>query len=97
MEVDLNVLERVAAKAVREARYSDALRVYFFMSDGDQSLDADYLGEKIGQCYEAQGDIPAVRYWYRRAVEENPEVRLASVAALSRLGEESYGELVKLG
>jgi hypothetical protein len=54
------------------------------------------LGEKIGECYESLGDIPAARYWYRRAVEENPQVRLTSVAARSRLGEENFDELVKL-
>jgi tetratricopeptide (TPR) repeat protein len=97
MALDFNVLGRIAEKAMREGRHSDALRIYLFMSDGDPSLDAGYLGEKIGECYEAEGDIPAARYWYGRAVEENPEVRQASVAAKLRLGQESYEELVSLG
>ncbi|WP_428530520.1 hypothetical protein [Rhodopila sp.] len=95
--VDFNALERVAAKAIHEQRFKDALRVYLFMSDGDPSRDAGYLAEHIGPCYETLNDIPAARFWYRRAVEENPEVRLESVAAVKRLGHERYDDLVSPG
>lgn len=97
MEMDFNVLERVAAKAVQEQRYSDAIRIYLFMGDGDPSLDAGYLAERIGHCYEALNDLPAARFWYGRAVEENPHVCLEAVAARERLGPERYEDLVKLG
>ena len=44
------------------------------MADGDKSLDGGYLGERIGYCYEMMGDLHAAKYWYGRAVEENPEI-----------------------
>jgi tetratricopeptide (TPR) repeat protein len=97
MQLDFNALERLASAAMKDGRYTHALRVYFFMSDGDPSLDAGYLGERIAQCYEAMNDIPAARYWYGRAVEENPRVRLDSVAARKRLGKENYNDLLALG
>jgi tetratricopeptide (TPR) repeat protein len=93
---DLNALELVASKAFKDGRYKDALRVYLFMSDGDPSLDAGYLAERVAECCEALGDIPAARFWYGRAIEENPEVNLKSQAARERLGEDSYDELLKL-
>lgn len=47
--------------------------IYLFMgADGDQSLDAGYLGERLGECYENLGDLHAAKYWYGRAVEESP-------------------------
>jgi len=42
------------------------------MADGDRSLDGGYLAMRIGECHEAQGELHAARYWYGRAVEENP-------------------------
>jgi hypothetical protein len=48
-------------------------------------LDAGYLAEVIGECYEALGDLHAAKYWYGRAVEENPSVRMSSVNARDRL------------
>ncbi len=94
--LDFNLLEQAAAKAIDEMRFKDALRIYFFMSDGDASLDGGYLGEVIGQCYEALDDVPAARFWYGRAIEENPEVCLKSREARTRLGRESYDDLLKL-
>ena len=64
------------------------------MADGDPSLDAGYLGEKIAECYEALGDPYSARYWYGRAVEENPEVRIKSVAARERLSGFGIEELL---
>ena len=94
--LDFNALETVAAKAIHEQRFKDAIRVFLFMSDGDPSLDAGYLAERIGHCYEALNDIPAARFWYGRAVEENPEVRIESVSARERLGPERYEDLLRL-
>jgi hypothetical protein len=64
------------------------------MSDGDTALDAGYLGQKIGQCHEALGDLHAAKYWYGRAVEENPGVRLFSEAARKRLESVTIDALV---
>jgi tetratricopeptide (TPR) repeat protein len=85
MPHDLNVLQRRAEELVKAGRPEAALRLYFFMADGDPSLDGGYLGEKIAECYESMGLLYAAKYWYGRAVEENPQVRLASAAAKKRL------------
>jgi hypothetical protein len=68
-----------------QQRFRDALNIYLHMADGDSSLDAGYLGERIAECYEALGDLHSAKYWYGRAVEENPEVRLAATEARKRL------------
>jgi tetratricopeptide (TPR) repeat protein len=82
---DFNILEKRAFDLVKEGRPQDAIRIYFQMADGDPSLDAGSLGKKIGQCYESMGQLYAAKYWYGRAVEENPEVHLSSAAARERL------------
>jgi tetratricopeptide (TPR) repeat protein len=74
---------------VASGKVADAIKIYLFMADGDQSLDAGYLGERLGECYEKIGDLHAAKYWYGRAVEENPDVRLISLAAHKRLHEVS--------
>ncbi|MBW0005449.1 MAG: hypothetical protein JO216_18400 [Hyphomicrobiales bacterium] len=74
MWYDFNVLERRAQELIDSNRPSDAIKIYMFMGDGDQSLDGGYLGMRIGECYEKMGDLHAARYWYGRAVEENPSI-----------------------
>ena len=86
---DFNYLERQAKDLIASGKAADAIKIYLFMADGDQSLDAGYLGERLGECYEKIGDLHAAKYWYGRAVEENPDVRLTSVAARQRLHEVS--------
>ncbi len=83
---DFNTLEQRAHELICNEKYEDALRIYFYMADGDPSLDAGYLGEKIAICYEKLGEVYAAKYWYGRAAEENPEVRLSAAAAYERLG-----------
>ena len=85
MRWDFNVLEKRAYELVKEGRPQDALRIYFEMADGDQALDGGCLGESIGQCYESMGQLYAAKYWYGRAVEENPKVHLDCAAARERL------------
>jgi tetratricopeptide (TPR) repeat protein len=71
---DFNELEN-RARAFKEAgRFRDAMAIYFFMGDGDPSLDAGYLAARIGECHEALGDRHAARWWYGRALEENPHI-----------------------
>lgn len=86
MKYDFNVLERRAASLLEDGRPQDAIKIYFFMSDGDQSLDGGHLGLRIGLCYERMGDLHAAKYWYGRAVEENPEIPVY-VDARKRLAE----------
>jgi tetratricopeptide (TPR) repeat protein len=82
------------AREFREAgSHREALNIYLFLADGDQSLDGGFLGERIGECYEALGDLYSAKYWYGRAVEENPEVRVKSVEARARLSEIMIEEL----
>jgi hypothetical protein len=93
MSYDFNKLEMAAASATDEGRLRDALRIYLFMADGDPSLDGGYLGGRIAECYERLGELDAARYWYGRAVEENPVVRTKEVAARERLGGISIEDL----
>jgi len=86
---DFNHLDRIAKDLIATGKAADAIKIYLFMADGDQSLDAGYLGERLGECYEKIGDLHAAKYWYGRAVEENPDVRLISVAAHKSLHEVS--------
>lgn len=95
MRYDFNVLERRASELIREGRANDAIRIYLFMSDGDESLDGGYLGKRLGECYELIGDLHAAKYWYGRAVEENPEVRQDCVEARRRLEHVTIDELVR--
>ncbi|WP_311273331.1 MULTISPECIES: hypothetical protein [unclassified Rhizobium] len=92
---DFNHLERRAKDLMATGKSADAIKIYLFMADGDQSLDAGYLGERLGECYESIGDLHAAKYWYGRAVEENRDVRLASVAARQRLHEVSIEPLLR--
>ena len=90
---DFNKLETTADSLKQAGRHRDALRIYLFMADGDESLDGGYLGERIGECYERLGEGDAARYWYGRAVEENPAVCVEAAAARERLGTISIADL----
>lgn len=93
--LNFNDLERRAKDLIAIGKVSDAIKIYLFMADGDQSLDAGYLGERLGECYERIGDLHAAKYWYGRAVEENPEVRLTSAEARKRLRHVSIDPLLE--
>lgn len=93
-QYDFNDLERAAKYLVEGGRVGDAIKIYLFMADGDPSLDAGYLGERLGSCYEQLGDLNAAKYWYGRAVEENPEVRLTASEALERLRDVGIDDLM---
>src|SRR5580704_11477966 len=90
---DFNVLEKAAQELIDSGRPQDAIKIYMFMGDGDQSLDAGYLGKRIGECYEAIGELHAAKYWYGRAVEENPALQ-PYVDARKRLEAITIDELV---
>jgi hypothetical protein len=72
--MDFNQLEYSAEKRFSDGDYDGALTIYYFMVDGDPSLDAGHLGERIGACYLSKGCAAPARYWLRRAQEENPEL-----------------------
>lgn len=91
---DFNHLERTAKKLFEGGRVADAIKIYLFMAGGDPSLDAGYLGERLGICYEQLGDLHAAKFWYGRAVEGNPEVRLVAAQALERLSQVGIEHLV---
>jgi tetratricopeptide (TPR) repeat protein len=82
---DFNILQERAKTLRGVGRLDDALRLYFFMADGDPSLDGGYLATQIGECYEKRGEFSAAKYWHGRAVEENPEVRVSSAEAVKGL------------
>jgi hypothetical protein len=94
MKVDFNVLEKRASELIKAGRVRDAIRIFLFMSDGEPSLDGGYLGKRLGECYELDGDLQAAKYWYGRAVEENPQGRLDCVEARKRLENVTIDDLV---
>lgn len=69
-----NQLEARAAKLREAGRDRDAMAIYLHMADGDPSLEAGYLAMQIGACCESLGDLHLARWWYGRAVEENPSI-----------------------
>jgi tetratricopeptide (TPR) repeat protein len=91
---DFNQLERSATRHIRNGDYKKALKIYLFMSDGDPSLDGGYLGKQIAQCYEAMKDVHAAKYWYGRALEENPVVNAQCTDARKNLGNVSIDDLI---
>ena len=95
MRYDFNVLEMKAKELCGSGRPQDAIKIYLFMADGDQSLDGGYLGQRIAECYESLGDLHAAKYWYGRAVEENPDVRLDAVKARKRLETITIDKLIE--
>jgi tetratricopeptide (TPR) repeat protein len=94
MTTDFNLLEQRASMFMEQGAYSQALKIYLHMADGDPSLDAGYLGFKIGECYEHLGDQHAAKYWYGRAVEENPAIEQYS-SARNRLKDVGIDHLLR--
>jgi len=92
---DFNKLEEKANNLLDSELPHEAIKIYFYMADGDQSLDGGYLAKKIAQCYEKMNDLHAAKYWYGRAIEENPEVRLDCVKARNRLECVTIDDLLK--
>jgi tetratricopeptide (TPR) repeat protein len=95
MKYDFNKLEEKAKNLLESGLPREAIKIYLFMADGDRSLDGGYLGKKIAQCYEAMNDLYAAKYWYGRAIEENPEVRVDCVEARKRLESVTIDGLLK--
>ena len=95
MRFDFNILQRRASELVALGRYSDALRIYIFMVDGDNSLDGGHFGVKIAECYEAMGELQVAKYWYGRAEEENPGVLAAALEGKRRLASVNIDDLIR--
>ncbi len=92
---DFNFLERRAADFIVAGRSGNAMAIYLYMANGDPSLDANYLGERIGRCCELLGDLHGAIWWYGSAIEENPEVPLY-VEARRRLNDVSIEHLLSV-
>ena len=93
--VDFNALEIGARDAVQAGQIDRAIAIYIWMGTGDPSLDGGYLGQRLGECYEAVGQPYVARYWYTRALEENPQVNLDAKVALDRLDRLDVADLLK--
>lgn len=93
-KLDFNRLEIAAKGYFESGAFQQALAVYFFMADGDPSLDGGYLAERIATCYRAQGELHAAKYWYGRALEENPEVCASCADRIRELGDLDITPLV---
>jgi hypothetical protein len=94
-EYDFNDLEASAKRHMNGGRHRDALAIYFYMADGDPSLDAGHLAERIATCYRALNDPHAAKYWHGRALEENPAVHAMCADHIQQLGDLDIGFLVK--
>ena len=94
MSYNFNKLEESALRLSNEGRYADALKIYLYMADGDNSMDGGYLGKKIGDCYRSMGDLHSARFWYGRAIEENPEVNSKYAEIRENLGDTSIDDLL---
>lgn len=95
MKYDFNKLEEKAENLFGFGLPHEAIKIYLFMADGDQSLDGGYLAKKIAQCYEEMKDFHATKYWYGRAIEENPEIRVDCAEARKRLKHITIDDLMK--
>jgi hypothetical protein len=47
MKYDFNMLEKGAMSLLALGRPHEAIKIYLFMADGDQSLDGGYLAKKL--------------------------------------------------
>lgn len=94
-EYDFNDLEVSADRHMKGGRHRDALAIYFYMADGDPSLDAGHLAERIASCYRALNEPHAAKYWYGRALEENPEVHAICAERIKTLGDLDIEQLVQ--
>jgi hypothetical protein len=94
MKYDFNKLEEKAKNFLALDLPHEAIKIYLYMADGDQSLDGGYLAKQIAQCSERMNDLHAAKYWYGRAVEENPEVRIDCVEARKRLASVTIDSLL---
>jgi tetratricopeptide (TPR) repeat protein len=95
MKYDFNKLEAKAQNLLDLKLPHEAVKIYLFMADGDQSLDGGYLGKRIAECYEKMDDLHAAKYWYGRAIEENPVVLVDCVEARKRLENVTIDSLLK--
>jgi hypothetical protein len=80
-EVDFNELEGRALAFWNAGRFR-----------GDPWLDAGFLAIRIGECHEALGELHAAKYWFGRAVEENPAIP-EYIAARQRLEHVDFNTL----
>jgi hypothetical protein len=87
MQYDFNKLEIAARSHLEEGRTEEALAIYFWMADGDPSLDGGYLAERIATCYEVKSEKFAAKFWLGRAIEENPEVYSQCRERIAQLGD----------
>jgi tetratricopeptide (TPR) repeat protein len=90
----MNLLEERANELYSRGQFQEACNIYIFMADGDASLDAGYLGMRLGECYERLNRRVEAKYWYNRAEEENPGVREQVKQAILRLRGVSIDDLL---
>jgi hypothetical protein len=73
-ELDFTKISTFANRLEEIGKYSEAIKIYYCLCDGDSSLEAGYFAHRISTCYEKLGDNFAAKYWAGRAVEENPTI-----------------------
>lgn len=73
-KLDFTKISTLAYELEGVGKYSEAIKIYYCLCDGDSSLEAGYFAQRISICYEKLGDNFAAKYWAGRAVEENPTI-----------------------
>lgn len=73
-KLDFTKISTFAYRLEETGTYSEAIKIYYCLCDGDSSLEAGYFAQRISICYEKLGDKFAAKYWAGRAVEENPTI-----------------------
>ena len=69
---DFNVLSAAAADFYRQNRFRDSLKIFLFIAVID--TESGFYSERVGSCYENIGDLHSAKYWYGKAVKENPTI-----------------------
>lgn len=96
MRYEPNYISRTAKSKQEKGEFSDAIKIYLEMADGDPSLDVVYLAMRLGECYESMSDLFTARFWYGRAVEENPTIE-EYAEARKRLEDINLDSILKEG
>jgi hypothetical protein len=79
VHLDFTKISTLADRLEKADNFSDAIRAYLCLCDGDPSLEGGYFANRLSVCYEKLGEFFAAKYWAGRAVEENPGIDQYSV------------------
>lgn len=73
-KLDFNKIEKIGQKLLDGEQYSEALKFYVCLCDGDDYFEAGKYAFQISICYEKLGDKFMAKYWAGLALEQNPTI-----------------------